>query len=244
MLNMPSDSVMLSPTPRINEPFKIAVLGRTSVGKTALVVRFICKRFIWNYDPTLESTYKHHVTFDDEQHNIEVLDTAGCWDTEERSRLEANIRWGEAFIIVYDVTDRTSFDAAKSICERVYELRQRNGIGCSLVGNKTDLEHLRTVPRADGERAALDLACSFHEVSACIGGSTIDEIFVDACRDASLRRCAVAARGQQRSCSRMSIGGGEAIDTGALIIVPKARRRNSAQLFFSKFLPGAKKQLQ
>uniref|UniRef100_A0A8C0UQ81 small monomeric GTPase n=1 Tax=Cyanistes caeruleus TaxID=156563 RepID=A0A8C0UQ81_CYACU len=32
---------------------KLAIFGRAGVGKSALVVRFLTKRFIWEYDPTL-----------------------------------------------------------------------------------------------------------------------------------------------------------------------------------------------
>ncbi|CAH2278604.1 Ras-related and estrogen-regulated growth inhibitor, partial [Pelobates cultripes] len=56
---------------------KVAIFGRAGVGKSALVVRFLTKRFIWEYDPTLESTYRHQATIDDETVSMELLDTAG-----------------------------------------------------------------------------------------------------------------------------------------------------------------------
>uniref|UniRef100_A0A4W5RA24 small monomeric GTPase n=1 Tax=Hucho hucho TaxID=62062 RepID=A0A4W5RA24_9TELE len=56
---------------------KLAVFGRAGVGKSALVVRFLTRRFIWEYDPTLESTYRHQATIDDEVVTMEILDTAG-----------------------------------------------------------------------------------------------------------------------------------------------------------------------
>uniref|UniRef100_A0A8C6UGZ6 small monomeric GTPase n=1 Tax=Neogobius melanostomus TaxID=47308 RepID=A0A8C6UGZ6_9GOBI len=56
---------------------KLAVLGRAGVGKSALVVRFLTRRFIWEYDPTLESTYRHQANIDDEMVTMEILDTAG-----------------------------------------------------------------------------------------------------------------------------------------------------------------------
>uniref|UniRef100_A0A3B3DT39 small monomeric GTPase n=1 Tax=Oryzias melastigma TaxID=30732 RepID=A0A3B3DT39_ORYME len=43
----------------------------------ALVVRFLTRRFIWEYDPTLESTYRHQASIDDEVVTMEILDTAG-----------------------------------------------------------------------------------------------------------------------------------------------------------------------
>jgi len=45
---------------------------------TALVVRFITKRFIGEYDPTLEKIYTFHTILNDDMVNFEILDTAGA----------------------------------------------------------------------------------------------------------------------------------------------------------------------
>lgn len=44
---------------------------------SALVVRFLTGRFIWEYDPTLEAAYRHHTMVDDEVAVMDILDTAG-----------------------------------------------------------------------------------------------------------------------------------------------------------------------
>lgn len=44
---------------------------------TALVVRLLTGRFIWEYDPTLEAAYRHHTTVDDDTAVMDILDTAG-----------------------------------------------------------------------------------------------------------------------------------------------------------------------
>lgn len=44
---------------------------------SALVVRFITKRFIGEYDPTLEKTYMFHTVMENEMIYFEILDTAG-----------------------------------------------------------------------------------------------------------------------------------------------------------------------
>jgi hypothetical protein len=43
----------------------------------ALVVRFITKRFIGEYDTTLEKKYTFHTILNDDMVNFEILDTAG-----------------------------------------------------------------------------------------------------------------------------------------------------------------------
>nr|CAH7717374.1 unnamed protein product [Callosobruchus chinensis] len=42
-----------------------------------MVVRFITKRYIGEYDPTLEKIYTFHTVMDNEMVYFEILDTAG-----------------------------------------------------------------------------------------------------------------------------------------------------------------------
>lgn len=51
--------------------YKIAVLGNEGVGKTALLVRFLCHRFIGEYDPTIEDCYQRKITVDGEEVTID-----------------------------------------------------------------------------------------------------------------------------------------------------------------------------
>lgn len=44
---------------------------------SALVVRFITRRYIGEYDPTLEKVYTFHTLMDNEMVYFEILDTAG-----------------------------------------------------------------------------------------------------------------------------------------------------------------------
>nr|CAH7717373.1 unnamed protein product [Callosobruchus chinensis] len=53
------------------------VLGQSGIGKSAMVVRFITKRYIGEYDPTLEKIYTFHTVMDNEMVYFEILDTAG-----------------------------------------------------------------------------------------------------------------------------------------------------------------------
>lgn len=44
---------------------------------SAMVVRFITRRYIGEYDPTLEKVYTFHTVIDNEMVYFEILDTAG-----------------------------------------------------------------------------------------------------------------------------------------------------------------------
>jgi len=43
----------------------------------ALLVRFVTKKFIGDYDPNLEKMYTYQVCMESETVNFEILDTAG-----------------------------------------------------------------------------------------------------------------------------------------------------------------------
>lgn len=49
----------------------------------ALVVRFITKRYIGEYDPTLEKIYSFHTVIDNEMVYFQILDTAGQPDVSD-----------------------------------------------------------------------------------------------------------------------------------------------------------------
>ncbi|KAI4586363.1 hypothetical protein MJG53_004150 [Ovis ammon polii x Ovis aries] len=152
---------------------------------TALVVRFLTKRFIWEYDPTLESTYRHQATIDDEVVTMEILDTAGQEDTIQR---EGHMRWGEGFVLVYDITDRGSFEEVLPLKNILDEIKKPKNVTLILVGNKADLDHSRQVSTEEGEKLATELACAFYECSACTGEGNITEIFYELCREVRRRR--------------------------------------------------------
>lgn len=44
---------------------------------SALLVRFVTKKFIGDYDPNLEKMYTYQVCMESETVNFEILDTAG-----------------------------------------------------------------------------------------------------------------------------------------------------------------------
>ncbi|XP_046892784.1 ras-like protein family member 11B [Hypomesus transpacificus] len=60
-----------------NRVMKIAVIGGSGVGKTALVVRFLTKRFIGDYERNAGNLYSREVQVDGQQVAIQVQDTPG-----------------------------------------------------------------------------------------------------------------------------------------------------------------------
>ncbi|XP_072277914.1 ras-related and estrogen-regulated growth inhibitor-like [Pyxicephalus adspersus] len=148
---------------------RIVVLGQSAVGKTAMTVRFITKRFIGEYDPTLETIYRHTGVIDGEFVHFEILDTAG--QEEDSLQIEEKIKWGDSFVIVYSVTDRCSFDEVMRLCFLINHIHSANKKGASdhppivIVGNKKDLQFDRMVSTDDGEKLSKALKHPYFEIS-------------------------------------------------------------------------------
>lgn len=95
----------------------------------------------------------------------------------ECTALEANIRWAEAFILMYSVTDKCSFDECYRLKFLINYNKRRRRLGSSsrdsitdvpvvLVGNKTDQVQDRMVSLEEGQKRSKEIGCvCFHEIS-------------------------------------------------------------------------------
>ncbi|XP_014247460.1 ras-related and estrogen-regulated growth inhibitor isoform X1 [Cimex lectularius] len=160
---------------------KVAVLGAPGVGKSALTVRFLTKRYIGEYDHQADMKYKHEVMVDGEPVLFEILDT--CPKNEDDLPSNETLSWADGCLLVYAITDRVSFNyirrVKKSLCD----------VPVALVGNKGDMVHLRQVSCDEGEILAKDYECWFGEIAAAEQVTQVAEVFHELCREIlSIRR--------------------------------------------------------
>ncbi|XP_069135770.1 ras-related and estrogen-regulated growth inhibitor-like [Argopecten irradians] len=160
---------------------KIAVLGHEGTGKSALSVRFLTKRFIGEYDQTIESKYKYTTVVDTESITFEILDTIS--NREDCGARDDVLRWGDGFMLVYSVVSRKSFDALQEVKRKIEEAKKGSPAPILMVGNKCDLAHMRQVTKDEGEKLALEFGCTFVEVSASEDVSLVTEAFHALCRE-------------------------------------------------------------
>lgn len=141
--------------------YKILLLGDSGVGKTAIFERIINDRFNPSYMTTIGVDYgSKYFDYNEEKIKISLWDTAG----QERFRAitRAYIRGADAMLIVFDLTDRESFDAIS----HWMHIADDNIKKCDfiLVGNKSDLK--RTVEEADVNTLINKYSLPYFEVSA------------------------------------------------------------------------------
>ncbi|XP_028427009.1 ras-related and estrogen-regulated growth inhibitor-like protein isoform X1 [Perca flavescens] len=162
---------------------KMAVLGSGGVGKSALIVRFLTRRFIGEYSSSSECIYRKRVSVGGKQTNLQLYEpcSQACEGT---STVKEQISWADGFIVVYDISDRSSFLTAKAIMQLIRELRNVDSL-IFLVGNKQDLCHRREVQREEAQRLAAQCQGQFYELSAAEHHQELALIFSKMVQNAS-----------------------------------------------------------
>jgi small GTP-binding protein len=143
---------------------KIVVFGAGAVGKSALTIQFVQGYFITDYDPTIEDSYKRVLAVDNENVQLDILDTAGQDDFAPMRT--SYMRQGKGFIIVYAIDDRASFEEVEVFHRDLTRTKGTSNVPVVICGNKCDLEDKRVVSKAEGEELAAKLTSTFFETSA------------------------------------------------------------------------------
>jgi len=164
---------------------KIVLFGAGSVGKSAVAIRFVQGNFVEKYDPTIEDLYRKIISVGNQNHMLEIMDTAG---TESFMAMrDLYIKNAQGFILMYSITSESTFRELNSIKDqivRVVESVAEEGkqVPIILAGNKCDLDSQREVSFEDGERLAKAWGdCTFMETSAK-NFINIDELFQEVTR--------------------------------------------------------------
>ena len=145
---------------------KVVLVGESGVGKSCIIVRFVQNKF----DPNTMTSSSNQMVYqtiklpDDKSVDIILWDTMG----QERYRSMNKIYYKNAKvgILVYDVTDKKSFEAIKNYWyEQLKESGDKDIIIC-LVANKYDLYEKREVSNEEGEAFGKSIGAIFASTSA------------------------------------------------------------------------------
>ena len=155
---------------------KIIIVGEHNVGKTNIISRFADD----------ESNNKVTIGIDYYNYNLEYKNKIfqlTLWDTAGQEKFRAIIKdyyINCSFaIIVYDITDKNSFESVGQWVKDCKTYGNKN-IHIVLVGNKTDLANERKVSTEEGQNLANEFNMDFFEISAQTG-ENIENIFQKMC---------------------------------------------------------------
>jgi len=154
--------------------FKVVLIGDSGVGKSNLLSRFTRNEFNLDSKSTIGVEFAtRSITVDGKTVKAQIWDTAG----QERYRAitSAYYRGAVGALLVYDISKHATF---VNMTRWLKELRDHadSNIVIMLVGNKSDLKHLRAVPTEEAKSFASENELLFIETSA-LDASNVESAF-------------------------------------------------------------------
>merc|ERR1712100_73312 len=160
--------------------FKLLLIGDSGVGKSCLLLRFADDTYTETYISTIGVDFKiRTVEIDGKVIKLQIWDTAG----QERFRTitSSYYRGAHGIIVVYDVTEKDTFDAVERWMTEI-ERFAGNEVNKMLVGNKCDMVSKKTVDYSSAKEFADSHGIQFFETSAK-ENQNVEQAFLDLTRD-------------------------------------------------------------
>jgi len=158
--------------------YRIAVVGPSGVGMSAITVRFT-GNFVEKYNPTIEG-YRKVVEVDGIDCMLDIMDTAEQQDY--RALRDQYMKSADGFVLVYSITSMISFETASKLRQDILKNKEDYpDTPIMLVGNNLDMESDRAVQTADGKTLATKFGLGFIECSAKTNVN-VNEIFFELVR--------------------------------------------------------------
>ncbi|XP_029794493.1 ras-like protein family member 11A [Suricata suricatta] len=191
-----SGHCLLAPIPEsssddlLPKDIKLAVLGAGRVGKSAMIVRFLTKRFIGDYEPNTGKLYSRLVYVEGDQLSLQIQDTPGGIQVHDTlgqvvDPLAKCVQWAEGFLLVYSITDYDSYQSIRPLYQHIRKVHPDSRVPVVIVGNKGDLLYARQVQTHDGVQLAHELGSLFLEISTSENYEDVCDVFQHLCKEVS-----------------------------------------------------------
>lgn len=157
--------------------FKLLIIGDAGVGKSSLLLRFADNTFTSAYINTIGVDFKiRTVTVGGKKIKLQIWDTAG----QERFRTitATYYRGTHGVIVVYDVTERDSFESVRKWMAEIDNNcdTEQNTVNRVLVGNKTDMVEQIVVGKEEAEAYAKGINVP-HFLTSAKGNDHVEDMF-------------------------------------------------------------------
>ncbi|KAE8789875.1 ras-related protein RABE1c-like [Hordeum vulgare] len=169
----------------------------TCVGKSCLLLRFSDGSFTTSFITTIGIDFKiRTIELDGKRIKLQIWDTAG----QERFRTitTAYYRGAMGILLVYDVTDESSFNNIRNWIRNI-EQHASDNVNKILIGNKADMdESKRAVSTAKGQALADEYGIQFFETSAKTN-LNVEQVFFSIARDIKQRLAETDSKPEDRT---------------------------------------------
>ncbi|KAJ5099407.1 Ras-related protein Rap-1b [Penicillium argentinense] len=160
--------------------YAVTALHPGSKEAHALTAQFVQNVWIESYDPTIEDSYRKQIEVDGRQCILEILDTAG---TEQFTAMrELYMKQGQGFLLVFSITSASSLNELSELREQIIRIKDDEKVPLVIVGNKSDLEEDRAVPRARAFGLSQTWGNAPYYETSARRRANVNEVFVDLCR--------------------------------------------------------------
>ncbi|XP_073702774.1 ras-related protein Rab-25b [Garra rufa] len=147
-----------------NFVFKVVLIGESGVGKSNLLSRFTKNEFNHDSRTTIGVEFSTRtVQLNGLTIKAQIWDTAGL--ERYRAITSAYYRGAVGALLVYDISKHLTYESAERWLKELYDHADPH-IVVMLVGNKTDLSAVRSVPTEDAKDFAEKNGLLFMETSA------------------------------------------------------------------------------
>ena len=144
--------------------YKILLLGDSAVGKSCLLLRYCDEKFQDLHLATIGLDFRLKTIYLENNKKVKVQ----IWDTAGQDRFLAitknYYRGANGILLVFDVTNLSSFEHIKNWIEQIKE-EASDKIIIYLVGNKIDCTN-RVISNEEGKKLAEEFSLKYYETSA------------------------------------------------------------------------------
>ena len=141
---------------------KIIFIGDISVGKTSIINVLMGQKFNNEYEASIGvDFFSKTIKYKGKTIKLQIWDSAG--QEKFRSLIPNYIRGSSLVFIVYDISNRKSFDNLQSWIDFVNNIENSNIV---ILGNKIDLDNKREISTEEGQKFCSEKDYEFFEVSA------------------------------------------------------------------------------
>ncbi|XP_070777321.1 ras-related protein Rab-25-like isoform X1 [Enoplosus armatus] len=168
-----------------NFVFKVVLIGESGVGKSNLLTRFTKNEFNHDSRTTIGVEFSTRtVQLDNYTIKAQIWDTAGL--ERYRAITSAYYRGAVGALLVFDISKHLTYESAERWLKELYDHADPH-IVVMLVGNKRDLESLRTVPTEEAKDFAEKRGLMYMETSA-LESSNVEAAFTEVLTEGGQQR--------------------------------------------------------